>query len=323
MIGILNKAKGLLKLIIYNILNTTGLYRVFVRKFGYPKILMYHRVCNINGISSISKDEFEKQIIFIKKNFTILPIDKLLVLENTCDIYKKAISITFDDGYEDFYDVAWPIIKKHSIPVTLYITTDFSANKCWLWPDKIKSLLENSQESQINIEPFGNVELSYVNILNNWHMFGDYCLELNTIKRDIFLATLEEALSVKLPKTPPIPFRAVNFEQLKEMSKDGLDIGSHTVTHPVLSKLEDSVLKFELEKSKKLLETTLNKRIQGICYPNGMPADINNNVIKYAKECGYKYGLMACEEKKLYSDRYRVGRISSREKTEVLAFKLL
>ena len=125
------------------------------------------------------------------------------------------------------------------------------------------------------------------------------------------LQQLAERAAVNIPKAPVAPFTAVTWEQLKEMQSEGLDIGSHTVTHPILSSLNNEEITHELMSSGENIQSKLGKYPSGLCYPNGRLIDINNQVIAQAKKSGYLYGLLG---KNMSIDKdapFLIGRLAS------------
>lgn len=276
-----------------------------------PLVLMYHRVINEPFIYGLSPAEFEKQIAYIAKRFRVVSMNTLIDEIKTNSVKPYTIALTFDDGHADFYTSAWPILKKYQIPASLYITTDFINGKLWLWPDLLKYALLNNTQTQIDLAPLGTITLTQDQLLKAWHLLGDYCLTLGSAERLEFIANFAQAANVTLPDAPVTPFTAVTWEQLSEMQQQGLNIGSHTVTHPILSLLSDAEIKHELQASADNIQTKLGQAPKGICYPNGRMSDINDAVLTQAKALGYEYGLLAQNMPINKDDLYLIGRLAS------------
>lgn len=87
--------------------------------------LAYHSVSSKDYLYSISKERFEKQLLYLKKKFKIVSSLELADMLSNGQMPKENIAvITFDDGLEDNYQEAWPILKKHSVPATIFMTTE-------------------------------------------------------------------------------------------------------------------------------------------------------------------------------------------------------
>jgi len=116
----------------------SGILLSFSRHCRHPKflILMYHRICDSShrdGYLGIPADVFEQHVKFIKDNFkTVSMQDGLRALyeDDSADIYA---TINFDDGYMDNYLYAYPVLKKHNVPATIFLTTDFIGKEHIFW----------------------------------------------------------------------------------------------------------------------------------------------------------------------------------------------
>jgi peptidoglycan/xylan/chitin deacetylase (PgdA/CDA1 family) len=277
------------------------------------QILMYHRILDIPAVRAISPELFEQQLAYISQHFRVVPVQTLLAELQSNQHQPNTLSLTFDDGHYDFYENAWPLLKKYQLPATLYITTGFVDKQCWLWPDLIKYLLLTSSESRIELSPLGNLHLDAETINNSWNRIGDYCLTLDVAERNQLIEQLAKATKVGIPAQPPLPFSAVTWEQLREMQTDGLDIASHTFSHPLLNRLNSTDLKYELENSATMIKEHLDITLTGICYPNGRPEDINLDVIRAAQATGYSYGLLARNFPHKATQPFLLGRLSTNQ----------
>lgn len=276
-----------------------------------PIILMYHRILKDEFINGLTPQEFEKQIAYIHKNFNVVSIEDLLksIKNNTAKPY--SLALTFDDGHYDFYTSAWPILKKFNVPASLYITTGFVDGTTWLWPDLLKYILLNSNTAILNIEALGDISTHKAEHHISWHKLGDYCLTLSVEARNNLLSKLADDAKITVSNIPQSPFHAVTWPQLQEMHKEGLAVGSHTVTHPILGSLSTASLEYELAASARAIQHHLGSAPTGICYPNGRPEDINEDVIKAAELTGYSHGLMGRNSKFNHTRIFKIGRIAA------------
>jgi len=276
-----------------------------------PLVLMYHRIIDKPFIYGLSPEDFEKQIAYIAKRFRVVSMETLVQEVMQDQVKPYTIALTFDDGHYDFYENAWPILKKYQIPASLYVTTDFINGSIWLWPDLLKYTLLNTPVSSVNLAPLGSLSLTQDNLQTTWHAIGDYCLTLGINERMDCIRAFAEAAKVTLPSAPTAPFHAVTWEQLAEMQHDGLTIGSHTVSHPILNGLTETEIHRELLTSAENIQQRLGKFPLGICYPNGRLSDINDTVISVAKSIGYQYGLLARNTEITKSAPFLIGRLST------------
>jgi peptidoglycan/xylan/chitin deacetylase (PgdA/CDA1 family) len=257
-----------------------------------PMLLMYHRIVNDPVIPGIDPNIFEAQIAYLKKHFNVMNLKEFYQVLTTDKVPDNTIVLSFDDGHQDFFTNAWPIIKKYDITATLFITTGFVDNQCWLWPDLLRYILLNTQKSQVEINDLGMFDLTKQRTSKAWNTIADYCLTLTAEKRAQFIKALAEQLGVVVTSEPQPPFMPVNWHQLREMQTQGLDVGSHSVTHPILSLVTAEDLDLELAASKLRIEQELHCVPQGVCYPNGMANDISTQVTSCSKKY-YQYGVVA------------------------------
>jgi peptidoglycan/xylan/chitin deacetylase (PgdA/CDA1 family) len=316
-------AKEWIKRMLFNAFSTVGLWQLIANKARSSRILMYHRLTDNNIIPGISSEKFEAQLQHLCKYYDVVSIDEIISDIKNKQINAKKIALTFDDGYVDFYEKAWPLLKKYNVPATVYITTEFIDKRQWMWPDKVRVMLNNTAHTKVDVPTIGKLHLNEQDFEKNWHIISDCCLSLKEPDRNRFLIELAEILEVAIDEHPPINFSALTWEQLSIMSYEGLNIGSHTVTHPILTNISHEQLSFELSESKRIIEQKLDIEVKGVCYPNGMPNDVSSVVIEAARENRYLYGLIAYKDKVSYSDIFKTDRIPASENIAAFAFSLL
>lgn len=277
-----------------------------------PVILMYHRTIDEPFVAGMSPAIFEEQLHYLKKYFRVIPLEQLIEEISNNSLQPYSVALTFDDGHEDFYRIAWPLLRKFNFPATLYVTTGFVDGTYWLWPDLMRYILLNSKKEILEISAL-NAKLSTEKsiVLTSWNTLGDYCLTLKREIRNDFLRALAEEAGITIPAQPVAPFKAISWQQVEEMHAQGLDLGSHTISHPILSNLTPEEIYEELKGSSEALAQHIGYYPNGICYPNGQANDINKHVLEQARLCHYKYGIVAYNRKLSTDECYLLGRVSA------------
>lgn len=177
-----------------------------------------------------------------------------------------AVVVTIDDGYRDFLINAWPIFKAHSIPALVYVATDLPDLNSWLWTDQLTQFLREQGD------------------LNAATTIKDRLKKIPDDKRRAYLNSLPN-----LRVSPPPSFAPLSWDEIRMLAKEGAEFGAHTRSHPILSRLPDrDAMRAEIGGSKDRLEQEIGTRIVHFCYPNGTPADYNNDVIAVVRECGFE-----------------------------------
>jgi peptidoglycan/xylan/chitin deacetylase (PgdA/CDA1 family) len=272
---------------------------------------MYHRITDAAYCAGLSPAEFEKHLRYVSKHFRVIPISQLLHELTINQVKPYTVALTFDDGHADFFQHAWPLLQHYKLPASLYVTTGFIDGNCWLWPDLLKYIIIHNRHDNITIPGPGKVLANENLIISNWHQLGDYCLTLDTEERDHFLIHLAQQCDVEIPVSPVEPFAGVTWDQLRRMRDQGLEVGSHTVTHPILSKLDYPLVEQELAQSAARIKEQLKVMPTGLCYPNGRLIDITPQVIDCARKLGYEYGLLARNIPIEARDLFHIGRLAA------------
>jgi peptidoglycan/xylan/chitin deacetylase (PgdA/CDA1 family) len=113
-----------------------------------------------------------------------------------------------------------------------------------------------------------------------------------------------------LPHRPPEEFAPLSWEHLEEMSLNHVEIGCHTRTHPILSKIPVASLKMEILDAKLEIEKRLGIPVTSFCYPNSRIGDINDHVVQAVRTAGFKVAVFG-QDPDTIDDRYRQPRIGA------------
>jgi peptidoglycan/xylan/chitin deacetylase (PgdA/CDA1 family) len=220
------------------------------------------------------------------------------------------VIITVDDGYRDFYDVAFPLLRKYTLPATLFATTAFVNGDIWLWHDRLHYVLMETVVPEIDIclgdKPVTLSTSTKAEKSAAWQILSDYCVNAPEENKYYLIRSIEEKLNVNVPSIPPAEFAAATWSQLKEMSENGIVIGGHTVNHPVLSQVEPDKLRHELIDPKEIIAKHTGKVVETFCYPNGRDVDITPKVLEIVKTAGYLGGVQGSGLD--FSNLYRLPR---------------
>lgn len=218
----------------------------------------------------VTPESLDMHLQEIKRHFELVSLgDWVAAKEDGRALPRRACAITFDDGWQDNYEYAFPLLLKHQVPATLFAVADKIGTDFQFWPNIIAALLLSGAGPQLAessvLGPAGGCDPE---------PGGDAIAQ--SIKRlkarsdaEIFRA-LEE-LQWRSLLREPLPPALMSWEQLHEMRASGLvEVGSHTCSHRRLTAaLTDDEICFEVAKSKQVLEQHLGGSIQLFCFPNG------------------------------------------------------
>ena len=277
-------------------------------------ILAYHRVSEYNqncplddNLISTSPEEFEKQVRYLKANYDCIDFATLSeILKGKIPpsppwqrggFRGNALIITFDDGYKDNYDNAYPILKEHRIPATIFIATEFIDKQHLFWWDKVAYTVKQFPGALFNINGFDTASPTQpkgykfdLRLSSREDVIDEILLILKNLdddERQNTIERLEEKLNVSIPQYVA-ETSLLTWQQIREMSDNGIEIGSHTVSHPVLHKISHRQLTYELEQSKRKIEDEIGKEVIAFSYPvndHGGKEWIKNAV----RDAGYSF----------------------------------
>lgn len=258
-------------------------------------VLNYHGVVrNLKldiSVNHLHIDNFEKQIQHFKKNYNILSQEEFINSINKGSSSKrKNILITFDDGYENNYINAYPILKHYDAPATIFPVVNLinSNNPTWYdFLDLNKKLISKKENHEILEKMF--VDSGYPNLNPiNFSVFKNQIKLLSNKDKVVVSHIIKNALSIPdiIEKSNLEYWKILNQIQIAEMTQgDFITFGSHTLNHPNLDQISVSELTEELSKSQTKLSEITNKKINSIAFPDGA---YNDNVKKVCYEIGYQ-----------------------------------
>lgn len=297
----------------------------FLTKKITPRVIVYHRFGDISSDHighRISGREFEEHLKIIKQYFKVMTLGGYLerVVQNKTIPWNTLI-ITIDDGYMDFYNIAYPLLKKYKLKATLFPVVNFVEKQIWLWPDRIQYAIEKTKKIKIQFHFHGkDFNLQFYSMREKFIAFkklSDYSISIEDQSKWELIRYFETLLKVVPPSIPPAFFSSVTWEQLKEMQNNGVEIGSHTLNHPILSKILIEDLNTEIGISKQRIEEKLNCNISSFCYPNSAPPDINEKVVEAVKIAGYQGAVFSTIPGN--DDLFKIPRIAAtNSKTEFM-----
>jgi peptidoglycan/xylan/chitin deacetylase (PgdA/CDA1 family) len=257
--------------------------------------------------------EFDNQLATLKRDFRVVSLKQLVEeMDSVGKVQSNTVCITVDDGYDDFYYYAFPLLQKYSLPATIFITTDFIDGKIWLWPDTIEYILKKTKCKRYSLLIKGRK--TDLNLSTNegridaWNTLADYCLTIPQKKRDKYLKNIANELNVEVPNEHVEEYKALTWTQLIEINQQNIEIGSHTCTHARLTLLSPKEVLSELTLSKERIESILNDSVFSFCYPYGRPEDFNGKIKKMVKKSGYKTAVTAFYNPSISTDIFELSR---------------
>lgn len=258
-------------------------------------ILTYHRVLPMKEIErypframAMRRDLFEAQIAHLARGYTVLALPDAVRLLHAGRLPRRAVAITFDDGYRDNYTHAWPILTKYEVPATFFVVTGALDRNVRLWWDDVEGRLERLRErtpSDAGELP-GWLGPIYRDLRAGRDLrviTQEVVRFLNDLPQEERLQALGVLRACGNGEAPEDVERMMTWEHVREMSGSGMLFGAHTVTHAFLDELDDEGTRQEIEGSVARLQERLGTPVALFSYPRGR---VGEHVRKLLAESG-------------------------------------
>lgn len=225
-----------------------------LRSVDQSLILFYHAISD----DDVSASAFEQQVRYLKRHVELVFASEI---DTPSPEGRLRVAITFDDGLKNTRDVALPILEKLGVKATLFV---LPGDLSWLWTAEMRERLEGAMAAGTVIDgcpPLGDRR-----------DIDQLVEDMKTMPHDAFIATLER-IRAATSFAPSPAWRAehelMDDKELGTLSPDLVEIGAHTLTHPILTQVDDDRLEKEIVESKRRLEAVLQRPVTTLSYPNG------------------------------------------------------
>lgn len=248
----------------------------------------------------IPPEVFEQQLRYLQKHYRILELDDAIRGMRKGTLPRRSLAVTFDDGYRNFYDHAFPILQELGVPATIFLTTDFVFKKKPLWVDRLEYAI-------------GRREGEYAQKIALDARLREELKRLPDVEKEKRLQKIERSsgttfFNFEMDRGAYAPLTEGEVRELREA---GISIGAHTMTHPILSRISKKRAREEIQGSLDALLTVCATISASFAYPNGQRGDWNKDTERIVKECGFGSALTTIEG---FNDRnthpYQLRRIA-------------
>ncbi len=264
------------------------------RRFANLQVLVYHRVNDERDavFPAIPTSVFAQQIEFLRRNFNVCSLSDAVGMLQDRKLPDNTIVVTLDDGYADNFTKAFPILRKHSIPATIFLAIDAINARRPLWHDRVFRAFRKTRVD--SLVDFGECRrrYSFRNEVDKRHAQQDILELFWTLPEDARDYWVDQ-LMIRLEVSAGFEAHdlMLTWDQIRMMQEAGLAFGSHTMTHPILSRLSHGRQSEEIFESKRVLEEQLGVPVKSFAYPVGRKQDFNASTKRLLKEAGYSCAL--------------------------------
>lgn len=194
-------------------------------------VLCYHSIHPTKEFSSTDPSTFEQHLDWLNRNYDVIPFRQVWEAAHSGRRTRPAVAITFDDGYADNYEYAFPLLAKHGLPATIFLTAGLI--------DKDPAVVER----------------------------------FRMLRR----ATDEDV-------------KPLEWSEIREMSRAGIEFGAHTYSHPNLARMCGNALRHELTEARHILQQRLGQDVDLMAYPFGKPGEFYTaETVDAVRSASYRY----------------------------------
>jgi peptidoglycan/xylan/chitin deacetylase (PgdA/CDA1 family) len=274
-------------------------------------VLMYHdildreRSANPAELDNESpcEREFEAHLGVITRHFPILPLGEAVGRLYRGDLEKDSVALTFDDGYESVYTVAFPLLKRYQAPATVFLLTDWIGRRVPYWWPRLRSLIQHSAFDGVTPRrvaeaagaPAGEFGGSLPGVSDRRLLAGAIerrFRDLSDEERERRLSVLERLLYPAGSEIPTPP-RALTWDQVRDMSKHGIGFEPHTCSHINIRNETPERIRREIESSRRAVEDGAGVTPAGFAYPYGKDIAAYAAIETTLRGAGFAYAVTA------------------------------
>lgn len=284
-------------------------------------ILLYHRVAAVPSDPQrlcVAPKHFEEHLQVLRRLAAPISLRRLAASANNRSLPPYSVAITFDDGAADNLHQARPLLDRYDCPATVFVATGYIGNGEGFWWDQLEAiflqpgLLPETLRATVNgksfeeaLGPAAQYTESDFERHKGWSVLNPEVpserqriyLSLHSLLRPLQPADRSQVISnlqkwAHADRIEPHTNQVLSAEEIRQLADGGLvEMGAHTITHPVLSSIPEAVQKDEILNSKLQLEEILGQPVASFAYPYGERADYTNQTVKIVKEAGFS---LAC-----------------------------
>jgi len=264
-------------------------------------ILMYHGLREVDSPSDLTEHrrmhvlaaEFRRQMMVLRRErYAVTSLSAAVEgLAGHRSLPPRTVVVTFDDGYQSTYTHAWPICQELDIPVMVYVVTDFIEHGTALWTSRLEMALRATRRHDLAIV-IEDVPL-HLALATQVDRDGALLTLLARLKAVPaarlagYVAAIEERLDVSAGQPVDPAHLPCTWAMLREMAATGgAEIGAHTVTHSILTRLDPQEATHEVETAMRAVSERVGVPCRHFAYPNGKPGDFDPQCVRIVRAAG-------------------------------------
>jgi len=259
---------------------------------------------------------FEAQMRWVKNWFNVLPLGRAIDLLYEGRIPPRALAITFDDGYADNEELAAPILARVGLTATFFVASGFLRGGC-MWNDRVIEAIRGCRSELLDLSAHGLERYPLRDLAQRRRAVWSIprrIMHFEQGHREEVAEAIERAAGANPPPRP-----MMRPEQVRNLRKLGMDVGAHTITHPILTRLSAAAARSEIGGAREELEHVLAEPVRLFAYPNGVPGqDYAVEHARMARECGFSAAVSTARgSASMRTDRFQIPRFTPWDRTRL------
>jgi peptidoglycan/xylan/chitin deacetylase (PgdA/CDA1 family) len=255
---------------------------------GRLTILIYHRVLPQPDPlfpGEVDAERFDRQLAWLRRGFNVIPLAQAVRGLREGTLPPRAACITFDDGYADNAEVALPLLRRHGLHATFFVASGF-LDGGRMWNDTVIELLRRAPGPLLDLTALGYGRHPLATPAERTAAIHALLGQLKYLEPAARLAEVER-LRAHLGQALPEDLM-MRSSQVRELHQAGMEIGAHTVHHPILASTAEAAARAEMASGKAALEAIIGAPVRLFAYPNGKPGqDYLAPHVALARELGF------------------------------------
>jgi peptidoglycan/xylan/chitin deacetylase (PgdA/CDA1 family) len=257
-------------------------------------VLTYHRIAQREhdledldpALISATPVEFERHIAWLAENASPMSLDDVLAVQaGEAQLPRRAVLVTFDDGYRDFGEVAWPLLASHGVPAVLFVATRYpGGDSLGFWWDRLHRALVRTERRDPLQMPVGTLPLA--TRADREHAHSVLAALVHALPHDEAMAVVDRVLELVGDAAPVCP--VLGWRELRKLAAAGVAVAPHTRTHARLDRLEPARVREEMAASRDDIECELGRCPPAFAFPAGGHDERSSQLLR---ETGFSLGF--------------------------------
>jgi peptidoglycan/xylan/chitin deacetylase (PgdA/CDA1 family) len=253
-------------------------------------VLTYHRV-NDDGhpfFGGVPLGLFRRQMETVRRLFSVLPLEELVRRSREGTAPRNGLAVTFDDGYRDNFDNAFPVLRELGLPATIFLVPDAIDGDPLIWHDRVFDAFHRTGKGALDFE---GRRLPLATLAEREASLRVVLSKLRSSKPEVRDALIEGVLVELGVKPDSRGFPKLTWDQVRSMASGGISFGAHTLDHPILSRVSAEEARRQVGESKRRIESQLDREVTAFAYPNGSASDFDAGTEKIVEAEGFAFAL--------------------------------